>query len=184
MRYKLVRIKRRKVWIFKLALTRRNVLDVVYVRSCSLYNKKKCNPEESRVRVVRYEDDGILYSVPIVCQQCESPFCQEVCPTGAIFRDIKTNALAIHQKKCIGCKYCVNACPFGAVSIDQEKGVAMKCDLCDGEPKCVDFCPPGALRFIRADKMSISKKREGVDRYLENLKSVLRPLVKERGEGI
>lgn len=151
---------------------------------CSLYNNMECNPEKSSIRVVRYEDDGILYSVPIVCQQCEKPLCQEVCPTGGISRDIRTNALVVNKDKCIGCNYCVCACPFGGISIDQEKGVATKCELCDGKPKCVDFCPTGALSFIRSDKIGISKKREGVDRYLENLKSVLCPLIEKRGEEI
>ena len=144
---------------------------------CSLYHEKECNPEKSRSRVVRFEDEGILYSVPIVCQQCEKPFCKEICPARAISRDVKTNALVVDEKKCIGCKYCFNVCPFGGISMDQKKGVAIKCDFCDGEPKCVEFCPTGALSFVRSDKAGISKKREGVGSYLENLKVVLRSVV-------
>ena len=143
--------------------------------ACSLFNRQECNPEKSNVRVVRYEDEGILYSIPVVCQQCEKPLCQDVCPSGAISQDMKTNAMVIDRDKCIGCKYCVTACPFGAIAFDQEIGVARKCSLCEGDPKCVEFCPKEALLFIRSDKVGIWKNREGVNQYLENLKSILRP---------
>ncbi len=151
--------------------------------ACSLYNKKECNPEKSNIRIVRYEDEGILYSIPVVCQQCEKPLCKQVCPVNAIIRDIKTNALFIDKDKCIGCKYCINACPFGAIAFDLEMGVAQKCDLCEGEPKCIEFCPKDALLFIRSDKAGIWKNRNGVNRYLENLKSVLNPAINGR-EGL
>ena len=145
--------------------------------ACSLYNKRECNPEKSRTRVIRYEDEGILYSVPVICQQCEKPICQKVCPTGAISRDRETGAWVVDQSRCMGCRSCVNACPFGGVSMDQEQGVSVKCDLCGGEPKCVEFCPTEALSFVRQDKASILRKREGVEGYLDHLKSVLRPSV-------
>lgn len=150
---------------------------------CSLHNKRECNPVKSRISVVRFEDEGIMYSIPIICQQCEKPICKEVCRAKAIYRDLKTGALVIDKKRCFGCKYCLMACPFGGISLDQEMGIADKCDLCNGEPKCVEFCPKDALSFVRLDKIDIKRKREGVERYLENLKSVLNPLIEERGKG-
>jgi len=144
--------------------------------ACSLYHEKECNPEKSRSRVIRYEDEGILYSIPIVCQQCEKPLCQEVCPAKAITRDQKTNALVVDGKRCIGCRCCSTVCPFGCISVDNKLKRAVKCNYCEGEPKCVEFCPTGALSFVNLAKVSISKRRRGVDKYLENLKMVLRPL--------
>jgi Fe-S-cluster-containing hydrogenase component 2 len=149
---------------------------------CSLYHIKECNPEKSKIRVIRHPIEGITYSVPMVCQQCEKPLCKSVCPKGAILRDIKTNALVVDEKRCIGCKFCFNACPFGGISINTKDGIATKCNLCGGEPKCVEFCPTGALSFVRLDKMSIWKKRKGFDRYLESLKSETTTLFKE-GKG-
>ena len=71
---------------------------------------------------------------------------------------------------------CSNACPFGCISIDKRLKMAVKCNYCEGEPKCVEFCPTGALRFVNLAKVSISNRRRGVDKYLENLKMILRPL--------
>jgi len=148
--------------------------------ACSLGNKKECNPEKSSIRAIRYEDEGIMYSIPVVCRQCEKPLCQKICPVKAISQDMKTDALLVDQSKCIGCKSCFSACPFGGISIDKEKRIAMKCDLCSGEPKCVEFCPTGALLFVRSDKIDIWKKREGIDRYLEDLKNISYPIIEER----
>jgi Fe-S-cluster-containing hydrogenase component 2 len=148
--------------------------------ACSLYNNKECNPRKSNIRVIRYEEEGIVYSVPVVCQQCEKAICKEVCPVRAIYRDIKTGALLINDSKCIGCKSCVNACPFGGISFEKDKGISTKCSLCNGEPKCAEFCPTGALSLVRLDKIDIWKKRAGVDRYLESVKNVMYAMVMEK----
>jgi len=145
--------------------------------ACSLYHEKECNPEKARGRVIRYEEEGIVYSLPIVCQQCEKAPCQEVCPTKAITRDPKTNALNVDGSRCIGCRMCSNACPFGCISVDKKLKRAVKCDYCGGAPKCAELCPTGALSFLPLDKAGISKRRRATERYLENLKVVLRPLV-------
>ncbi len=140
-------------------------------------NNKECNPEKSNIRVVRYEDEGVLYSIPVVCQQCEKALCQQVCPTSAIFRNPETNALVIDRDKCIGCRYCATACPFGAIAFDPQMGTARKCTLCEDEPQCVAFCPKDALLFIQSDKVAIWKNREGVNRYLDSLKNILYPSI-------
>jgi len=137
---------------------------------CSLHNNRECNPEKSKIRVVRYEDDGTYSCVPVVCQQCEKPACKEACVTKAIYRDPGTNAVVINKQNCFGCKYCFMVCPFGGISIDRDRRVASKCDLCGGEPRCVEFCPKDALRYVRSDKIDITKRRAGVDRYVEELK--------------
>ena len=62
-------------------------------------------------------------------------------------------------------------CPFGAPYVDEISGVAVKCTLCDGSPKCVEICPKDALHFVDYEKSNIERKREKVTKYLEYLKA-------------
>ena len=53
------------------------------------------------------------YWLPVMCQQCEESPCTHVCPTGASYRDEATGMVLVDKEKCIGCKYCMMACPYG-----------------------------------------------------------------------
>lgn len=92
------------------------------------------------------------YFLPSQCQQCADAPCVHVCPTGASYRDPKTNIVLIDKAKCIGCKYCMMACPYGVRSFNPQEKVVEKCTLCQqltsiGEqPACVHNCC-GAARF-------------------------------------
>jgi len=138
--------------------------------ACSLYNEKECNPEKSKIRVIRSEEEGIIYNVPVLCQQCEQPLCMELCPVKAIYRNPETGAVLVNQEKCIGCRRCVFVCPFGGIAVDPHKEYAVKCTLCEGEPKCVEFCPKDVLQYIRSDKIDVKKKRDSIEGYLEHQK--------------
>jgi carbon-monoxide dehydrogenase iron sulfur subunit len=86
-------------------------------------------PEVPEIRVCRFED-------------CVGHPCIGVCPVAAIS---ETNGVVlIDASACIGCGACVAVCPYEAIRI--EKGVALKCDLCAGDPACVKECVTGALR--------------------------------------
>lgn len=93
-----------------------------------------------------------FYSVSVACNHCEVPKCMEVCPTGAISQRADGIVL-IDGDKCIGCKYCIWACPYEAPQFDEEKGIMTKCNFCydlidEGrEPACVDSCPMHCLDF-------------------------------------
>ncbi len=116
---------------------------------CSLNKEGECNPRKSRIRVLKIEREG--FDLPLICQHCGEPLCQEVCPVKAISRDGQTGAMIINEDSCIGCKSCIMACPFGIIGYDYEKGVSRKCDLCEGDPKCVQFCETDALRYERPE---------------------------------
>ncbi|GHU40612.1 electron transporter HydN [Spirochaetia bacterium] len=100
-------------------------------------------------------------SAPVQCRHCENAACKQACMSGAI--SIKDGIVSIDQKKCIGCKNCVIACPFGAVEIVETaevntdgtaKKLANKCDLCKGvadNPQCVRVCPTEALALVTED---------------------------------
>lgn len=127
--------------------------------ACSLSHVGVCNPERSRIRVLRSEKQGFVNTIPIVCNNCEHPSCEEACPTGATRFGDHIQAMLVDDKLCIGCNSCVYACPFGASFLDLLKDKAFRCDQCYGEPMCVKFCPKGCLTYIRQDKLNIHQKR-------------------------
>lgn len=94
-----------------------------------------------------------VYWLPVQCQQCEDAPCVHVCPTGASYRDPETNMVLIDKDKCIGCKYCMMACPYGVRSWNGQENVVEKCTLCaqrtgaDRLPKCVEDCCADARFF-------------------------------------
>lgn len=87
------------------------------------------------------------YWLPVMCQQCEDAPCVHVCPTGASHRDQETNVVLIDKEKCIGCRYCVMACPYGVRNWNVNEKVVEKCTLCSqltstgALPYCVSVCP-------------------------------------------
>jgi formate dehydrogenase iron-sulfur subunit len=98
------------------------------------------------------------------CMHCVDASCEQVCPTGAISH--QGAAVVIDQEWCIGCGYCVQACPFGVPHKDEHVGTARKCTFCidrtsNGEkPACAEACPTGAIQFgERADLIEEAKKR-------------------------
>jgi len=100
---------------------------------------------------------GKTQSLPMMCQHCEEPPCVDVCPTGASFKRADGIVL-VDKHTCIGCRYCVMACPYKARSFVHEaitdqnpdvprgKGTVESCTLCvhridrDLNPACVDAC--------------------------------------------
>jgi Fe-S-cluster-containing dehydrogenase component len=100
------------------------------------------------------------FFVPKLCNQCTHPACVQVCPTGATYRT-KDGVVLIDHKYCIGCQYCVQACPYGARFFKSKEGVSDKCTWCYHritkglQPACVEVCPVGARVFgDRNDKQS------------------------------
>src|SRR3990172_12466032 len=106
---------------------------------CSLNKAAVVNPYLARVRVARSDKDGSPR--PIICRHCKVAQCQLACPVSeAMSLDERTEALVIDESKCTRCMACVAACPFGAIQIGPG-GEVLKCDLCGGDPVCVQHCP-------------------------------------------
>lgn len=90
--------------------------------------------------------------VPVQCMHCENAPCQQVCPTHATYTT-DSGVVLVDETKCIGCKYCMAACPYGVRIAIKETGVIEKCRFCwDGSevgnpPRCVNTCISGARVF-------------------------------------
>lgn len=132
-------------------------------------------------------------SAPIVCRHCEDAACVAACPTKALYRD--GDRVGVREDRCIGCRGCVMACPFGAVQVvsveapqklgnltidGQTKPFVIKCDRCydrPGGPACVEACPTGGLMLVDEQALTRSVKdraRAAATSMQEDLSSLRR----------
>lgn len=126
------------------------------VEACRKFNK---TPESRSARrhITKYEKDGEALFVSTSCMHCEEPACASVCPAGAI-KKAEDGVVYVDKDRCIGCKYCYQACPFG---VPTYSSAAMdKCDCCTlggtrpgNAPRCAEACKFGALHFGTVDEL-------------------------------
>lgn len=116
------------------------------------------------------------YMLPRLCNHCANPPCIPVCPVGATFQR-KDGVVVVDGDRCVGCAYCVQACPYDARFINHETGKADKCTFCAHRvdagllPACVETCVGGARIFGDLNDPN-SKVRHLVD---QNKMKVLKP---------
>lgn len=120
--------------------------------ACSFKQNNDFYRKDSHIRVNYYPEERIC--IPLTCVHCHEAFCMQICPSGAIYRNKETGAVEIDSSRCVGCKMCILACPFGNIHFDSRMMVSRKCDLCGGEPNCVKFCISGALQFVEEDDIN------------------------------
>jgi len=113
--------------------------------ACSFAHGSDGRPAQSRIHIFRRGPEA---GTPVVCLQCDDAACLAVCPVGALSWNLRTGAIEVSQETCIRCRMCVVACPFGNMHWDEGRHEVAKCDLCGGDPRCVPFCPTGALAWL------------------------------------
>lgn len=121
------------------------------------------------------------FFVPKLCNQCENPPCVQVCPVGATF-STEDGVVLVDANRCIGCRYCIQACPYGARYLHPTRRTADKCTFCYHRivkgllPACVEVCPTQArifgdlrskasrlVRFERMNKLHVLKPHLNTD---------------------
>ncbi|MBB8025254.1 cytochrome c nitrite reductase Fe-S protein [Escherichia coli] len=117
----------------------------------------------SRLTIIRSEPQGEFPDVKYrffrkSCQHCDHAPCVDVCPTGASFRDAASGIVDVNPDLCVGCQYCIAACPYRVRFIHPVTKTADKCDFCRKTnlqagklPACVEACPTKALTFGNLD---------------------------------
>jgi Fe-S-cluster-containing dehydrogenase component len=124
------------------------------VSACSWFKEGVVSPSLSRIKVrtellkwAKGERDNVVERT--ICKQCPvvAP-CMSVCPVdGALDRDEETGAVVVNDELCIRCDECVEICPYDAIWHNEKLDRILKCDLCGGAPKCVEWCPVGCLKY-------------------------------------
>lgn len=128
------------------------------------FGRPETDAQWIRKVTLRDKKTGYTSSLPLMCQHCAHPPCVDVCPTGASFK--RADGIVLVDKHiCIGCRYCMMACPYKARSFVHEtitnqkeysprgKGTVEACTLCvhrvdqGGIPACAEACPEKAILF-------------------------------------
>jgi len=135
--------------------------------ACSADKGKSCDPLSSCIRVVNLEPQA---SMAIACVLCEKAPCVASCPTKALLKT-ERGTIEVEEEKCNGCKWCIAACKFGAITLDPSKNAVSICDLCDDDPKCVKLCPFEAIFYATAEEAMPKLRWSAIGQLLQELRS-------------
>jgi carbon-monoxide dehydrogenase iron sulfur subunit len=114
---------------------------------CALEKEGFPDPLRSRIRISRLNP---FINVAMVCRFCENPSCVTACSRRVLKQSEKGGILLVDEARCNGCEWCIKACQYGGIVLHPEHKV-VACDLCDGKPKCIEFCPEEALELVSDD---------------------------------
>jgi len=119
------------------------------------------------------EDILKSFFVPKLCNQCENSPCSQVCPVGATFES-PDGVVLVDKNYCIGCGFCIQACPYGCRFLNPETHTADKCTMCYHRitrglrPACVEICPSQARIF---GDLKNPIPDDPIQQFIENKKS-------------
>ncbi len=119
------------------------------------------------------------FTAPYHCMHCKDPSCVSACTVGALQRNAD-GMVTYDQDLCIGCRYCIYACPFEVPNYEWDRTfpLVVKCDMCvsrvgeGGQPACAATCPTGAIKFGKyEDMLAEAHKRinENPGKYVDHV---------------
>ena len=156
------------------------------IEACQEGHELKTDQEWLTVNLLKDNKFSEPYWFPKPCYHCDEPSCVKVCPVGATFKRTD-NPVLVDVDRCIGCKFCISACPYSArifnwghkesymgnspdyspeTSVPGQEGTVGKCDFCpdrsrEGKlPYCVSSCPMGAIYFGDMNEDAITNGTE------------------------
>jgi len=115
---------------------------VVCEYACSMEKEETFNPIKSRIRAVRLDT---ISNIAMTCRTCIDAPCVAACPNDALTQSTEDKTILVDERKCKGCGWCIQACEYGAINLHPGTKKAVVCDMCNGEPVCVTWCPESAL---------------------------------------
>ncbi|MEA1993627.1 MAG: 4Fe-4S dicluster domain-containing protein [Euryarchaeota archaeon] len=122
--------------------------------ACAFYHTGKTDRRLSRIKVMHLYDKGI--DGPVVCAQCEERYCMP-CPADAL-RIGPEGQVVVAPTVCELCGLCEERCPIGAIELAD---YVVVCDLCGGEPHCVEVCTEGAITYLPEEEGPSLKELKG-----------------------
>jgi anaerobic carbon-monoxide dehydrogenase iron sulfur subunit len=115
--------------------------------ACAFSHMHQGRPTTARIRAFADGEQREGHNAVVVCMQCEDAGCVKACPAHALWRNPETGAIYHVPDRCIRCQSCVAGCSFGNMRWEAAMEFPTKCDLCDGDPVCVKFCPTAAIEY-------------------------------------
>ncbi len=153
-------------------------------RACAEHNQL---PYDDRTAAENYQS-AHKYTVVLtrgdkfmrrLCMNCEDPACASVCPVGALHKTA-AGPVIYDENRCMGCRYCMVACPFGVPKYEWHKVLpkVQKCTMCPdrvavGKPTaCAEICPTGATKFGEREELineAQQRLRDSPDKYVKHI---------------
>jgi len=142
---------------------------------CALEKKENIwTPLRSRIRIIRLTS---AFNIALVCRFCEDSPCVKSCSRNALNQSEENGVILVNNARCDRCGWCVQACPYGGIAIHPDKNSVLVCDLCNGKPQCIEFCPEEALELVSSDEaanMKLATIMEKLPAEIEKLTNLVK----------
>jgi phenylglyoxylate dehydrogenase beta subunit len=115
------------------------------MRACAQVKSGAADLSHARIRILPGGEGG-GYELAL-CRQCADPVCVMNCPAGALSKNGESGVIDWNGGRCVNCLLCTAGCAYAGIVYEASIGHVTKCDMCDGEPACVEACPHDALEY-------------------------------------